>query len=91
LRRSSPTGLRLSQGFREPTRAGEAAVRIPRGEPLDVKIGQRAALICWGVMPSGMQRHMTDSKGHTSRARKTSWTPSRTTPGSQSPKPRRRR
>ena len=33
------------------------AVRVPRGEPLDVKIGQRAEIVCWGVMPSGMLRH----------------------------------
>lgn len=33
------------------------AVRVPRGEPLAVQIGQRAELICWGVMSSGMLRH----------------------------------
>jgi hypothetical protein len=33
------------------------AVRVPRGEPLDVKIGERVELVCWGVMPSGMLRH----------------------------------
>jgi hypothetical protein len=33
------------------------AVRVPRDLPFDVRIGARAALICWGVMPSGMLRH----------------------------------
>jgi hypothetical protein len=33
------------------------AVRVSRGEPLDVQIGQPAELICWGGMPSGMLRH----------------------------------
>jgi hypothetical protein len=33
------------------------AVRVPRGEPFEVKIGQRVEVVCWGVMPSGMLRH----------------------------------
>ena len=33
------------------------AVRVLRGEPLDVKISQRTEVVCWGVMPSGMLRH----------------------------------
>jgi hypothetical protein len=33
------------------------AVRVPRGEPFDVKIGRCAEIVCWGVMPSGMLRH----------------------------------
>lgn len=33
------------------------AVRVPHGEPLEVRIGQRAELICWRVMPSGTLRH----------------------------------
>jgi hypothetical protein len=33
------------------------AFSVPRGDPLDFGIGQRAKLICWGVMPSGMLRH----------------------------------
>jgi hypothetical protein len=28
------------------------AVRVPRGEASAVKIGQRAELVCWSVMPS---------------------------------------
>ena len=33
------------------------AVRVPRGRPLDVRLVQRAELVCSGVMPSGMLRH----------------------------------
>ena len=33
------------------------AVRVPRGEPLDVQIGKHAKLICWRVTLSGMLRH----------------------------------
>ena len=33
------------------------AVRIPRGQPFELEIGQRAKVVCWGVMPSGMLRH----------------------------------
>jgi ATP-dependent DNA ligase len=33
------------------------AVRVPRDLPFDLRIGARHALICWGVMPSGMLRH----------------------------------
>ena len=33
------------------------AVRIRRDEPFSLSVGQRAELVCWGVMPSGMLRH----------------------------------
>jgi hypothetical protein len=33
------------------------AVRVPRDLPFDLRIGERLALVCWGVMPSGMLRH----------------------------------
>ena len=33
------------------------AVRVPRDLPFDVRIGESLALMCWGVMPSGMLRH----------------------------------
>ena len=33
------------------------AVRVPRDLPFDLTIGARVALVCWGVMPSGMLRH----------------------------------
>jgi hypothetical protein len=34
------------------------AVRAPRDDlPFDLTIGARLALVCWGVMPSGMLRH----------------------------------
>ena len=33
------------------------AVRIPRDQPFHLTTGRRAALVCWGVMPSGMLRH----------------------------------
>ena len=33
------------------------AVRGPRNLPFDLRIGERVALVCWGVMPSGMLRH----------------------------------
>jgi hypothetical protein len=33
------------------------AVRIRREEPFTLHGGQRAELVCWGVMPSGMLRH----------------------------------
>jgi hypothetical protein len=33
------------------------AVRIRRDEPFSLKAGERAELVCWGVMPSGMLRH----------------------------------
>jgi len=33
------------------------AVRVPRDLPFDLTIGARLALICWGVMPSGLLRH----------------------------------
>ena len=32
-------------------------VRIRRDEPFALQAGQRADLVCWGVMPSGMLRH----------------------------------
>jgi hypothetical protein len=33
------------------------AVRVPGDLPFDVGIGAHIALVCWGVMPSGMLRH----------------------------------
>ena len=33
------------------------AVRVPRDLVFDVMRGARLALVCWGVMPSGMLRH----------------------------------
>jgi hypothetical protein len=33
------------------------AVRVPRDLHFDLQIGERAALVCWGVMPSGILRH----------------------------------
>jgi hypothetical protein len=48
------------------------ALRIRRDEPFDLRIGARAEIICWGVMPSGMLRHprfvrwVGDERGRTS-------------------------
>ena len=33
------------------------AVRIRRDEPFILRASERAELVCWGVMPSGMLRH----------------------------------
>jgi hypothetical protein len=33
------------------------AVRIRRDEPFSLHAGERAELVCWGVMSSGMLRH----------------------------------
>jgi ATP-dependent DNA ligase len=33
------------------------AIRIRRDEPFTLSAGERAELVCWGVMPSGMLRH----------------------------------
>jgi hypothetical protein len=33
------------------------AVRVPLDLPFDLRIGARVALVCRGVMPSGMLRH----------------------------------
>ena len=33
------------------------AIRIRRDEPFTLHPGDRADLVCWGVMPSGMLRH----------------------------------
>ena len=33
------------------------AVRVPRDEEVPLRIGARAELVCWGIMPSGMLRH----------------------------------
>src|SRR5262245_38174220 len=33
------------------------AIRIPRDEPFTLHAGERAELVCRGVMPSGMLRH----------------------------------
>ena len=56
LRRSSQPDLVSAEASVALRGAGEAPSACPRREPLDVKIGQRAELICWGVMPSGMLR-----------------------------------
>ena len=32
------------------------AIRVPR-EGLELRMGARAEVLCWGVMPSGMLRH----------------------------------
>jgi hypothetical protein len=33
------------------------AVRVPRDQPFDLKIGANLALVRWGIMPSGLLRH----------------------------------
>jgi hypothetical protein len=33
------------------------AVRIARQQPFELRSGAPAAVVCWGVMPSGMLRH----------------------------------
>jgi hypothetical protein len=33
------------------------AVRVPCDLAFDLRIGERVALVCWGVMPSGLLRH----------------------------------
>ncbi len=33
------------------------AVRITKEMPLELRVGARAQVLCWGVMPSGMLRH----------------------------------
>ena len=33
------------------------AVRIGRQLPFELKVGKRASVVCWGVMPSRMLRH----------------------------------
>ena len=33
------------------------AARIRRDDPFNLCVGERAELLCWGVMPSGMLRH----------------------------------
>ena len=33
------------------------AIRIPHDEPFSLWVGERAELVCWGAMPSGMLRH----------------------------------
>ncbi|HZM25781.1 MAG TPA: hypothetical protein VFB89_00290 [Gemmatimonadales bacterium] len=33
------------------------AVRIARQQPFELKVGARASVVCWGVMPSGILRH----------------------------------
>ena len=40
----------------EPVRIRQA-VRISRREPFALRVGQRAEVVCWAVMPSGMLRH----------------------------------
>jgi hypothetical protein len=33
------------------------AVRVPRDQPFDLRIGACAEVVCWGIMPSGLLRH----------------------------------
>jgi hypothetical protein len=33
------------------------AVRIARQQPFELKLGARASVVCWGVMPTGMLRN----------------------------------
>jgi hypothetical protein len=33
------------------------AVRIARRQPFELRMGARASVVCWGVMPRGMLRH----------------------------------
>ena len=33
------------------------AVRVPRGDAFELRVGRRAEVLFWGVMPSGMLRH----------------------------------
>ena len=33
------------------------AIRIARQQPFALNVGNRASVVCWGVMPSGMLRH----------------------------------
>jgi hypothetical protein len=33
------------------------AVRIARQQPFGLKVGARASVVCWGIMPSGLLRH----------------------------------
>ena len=35
----------------------QQAVRVPRDQSFELKIGAGGELMCWGVMPSGMLRH----------------------------------
>jgi hypothetical protein len=39
------------------------AVRIARLQPFELKVGARASVVCWGVMPSGILRHPCFSAG----------------------------
>jgi hypothetical protein len=50
------------------------AVRVPRDLPFGLRIGGRLALVCWGVMASGMLRHpvLLETK-HSNRNRSASW------------------
>jgi hypothetical protein len=36
----------------------EQAVRVPRDEPFNLHVRQHAEIVAWGVMPSGMLRHL---------------------------------
>jgi len=40
----------------KPTQIRQAA-RIARQPPFELKMGARASVVCWGVMPSAMLRH----------------------------------
>ena len=58
----SQRGLDLLALAYEHPRTGERmeirqAVRIARDQPFELRVGARASVVCWGVMPSGMLRH----------------------------------
>jgi hypothetical protein len=36
---------------------GGSGERIARQQPFELKVGARASVVCWDVMPSGMLRH----------------------------------
>jgi hypothetical protein len=35
----------------------QQTVRFTRSQPFELKLGRRAEVVCWGVMPSGLLRH----------------------------------
>jgi hypothetical protein len=51
----------LASCYTHPLTGGDVesrqAVRVPRDLPFDLRIGARLALVCWGVIPSGMLPH----------------------------------
>jgi len=44
------------------------AGRIAGPQPFELKVGARASLVCWAVMPSGTLRHLLSGLGLSSRA-----------------------